>query len=212
MGPAFEVRGWARAGHSPQDCVRAASINAANGGSRRPRARRPIRIEFCAADILQRCSTTGDVPSESAVPPPRPPAQRHVSQVSRRTSSARRPGSSAAQRAEGVAPLPESAMRRGRSRALDRIAEAASAKGTWRRASGPDCGARLDHDRRSSCGCVAGLLDEPTSRRLRRGGRGRARGLRERMPADARATAVDMAPTFGWCVGAAGLPRVGFGS
>ena len=31
----------------------AASINAANGGSPQTARRRPIRIEFCAADILQ---------------------------------------------------------------------------------------------------------------------------------------------------------------
>ena len=41
--------------------------------------------------------------------------------------------------------------------------------------------------------CVGGLLDEPTSRRLRREAEEELAAFGERMPADARAMAVDMA-------------------
>ena len=188
-------------GHSPQDCV--------------SRHRSMLR--------------TADRPDHaSSADPDRVLRRRHPSPV-RRLATCRRSrstrGRSAATRkpslgshiervvsrlialrgTEGVAPLPESAIDLA-VQALDRIAEAArKARGDEREA----LIAELDSIDRGLMRCVAGLLDEPTSRRLRREAEEELAVFGERMPADARATAVELA-YLRLVRETARLPRVAF--
>ena len=150
--------------------------------------RRPIRIEFCADDILQLFDdwrrAVGVAPPEAASAPTRKPSLRGT---------------------EGVAPLPESTIDEA-VQALDRIGEGArKARGDERQA----LIAELESIDRGLVQSVAGLLDEPTSRRLRREAEEELAAFGERMPAGARATAVEMA-YLRLVRETARLPRVAF--
>jgi len=202
VGPAFEeVRRWARQGIPLKIAFRGIDQCCERRIAQTTR-RRPIRIEFCAADILQLFDdwrrAVGVAPPEAASAATRKPSlASHIERVVSRLIALRG--------TEGVARLPESAIDEA-VQALDRIAEAARrARGDERQA----LIAELESIDRGLMRCVAGVLDEPTSRRLRREAEEELAAFGERMPADARATAVDMA-YLRLVRETARLPRVAF--
>jgi hypothetical protein len=202
VGPAFEeVRGWARQGIPLKIAFRGIDQCCERRIAQTTR-RRPIRIEFCADDILQLFDdwrrAVGVAPPEAASAPTRKPSlASHIERVVSRLIALRG--------TEGVAPLPESAIDEA-VQALDRIGEGArKARGDERQA----LIAELESIDRGLVQSVAGLLDEPTSRRLRREAEEELAAFGERMPAGARATAVEMA-YLRLVRETARLPRVAF--
>jgi hypothetical protein len=202
VGPAFEeVRGWARQGIPLKIAFRGIDQCCERRVAQTTR-RRPIRIEFCAADILQlfddwRRAVGVAAPDAASAPTRKPSLAAHIERVVSRLIALRG--------TEAVAPLPESAIDEA-VQALDRIAEGArKARGDERQA----LIAELESIDRGLVHLVAGLVDEPTSRRLRREAEEELAAFGERMPADARATAVEMA-YLRLVREAARLPRVAF--
>jgi hypothetical protein len=202
VGPAFEeVRGWARQGiplkiafRGIDQCCERRSIASTR--------RRPVRIEFCAADILQIFDdwrrAVGVAPADPTAGPTRKPSlASHVERVVARLIALR--GS------EGTAPLPDGVIDE-TVQALDRISEAS------RKARGDERHALIEElasiDRRLVA-LVVSLLDEATSRRLRREAEEELAAFGERMPREARTTAVEMA-YLRLVREAARLPRVAF--
>ena len=131
VGPAFEeVRGWARQGIPLKIAFRGIDQCCERRIAQTTR-RRPIRIEFCAADILQLFDdwrrAVGVAPPEAASAATRKPSlASHIERVVSRLIALRG--------TEGVAPLSEGAIDEA-VQALDRIAEAARrARGDERQA------------------------------------------------------------------------------
>jgi len=202
VGPAFEeVRGWARQGIPLKIAFRGIDQCCERRIAQTTR-RRPIRIEFCAADILQLFDdwrrAVGVAPPEVGSTPARKPSlAAHIERVVSRLIALRG--------TEAVAPLPETAIDEA-VQALDRIAEGA------RKARGDDRQAliaALESIDRELVQLAAARLDEPTSRRLRREAEEELTAFGERMPADARAAAAEMA-YLRLVREAARLPRVAF--
>jgi hypothetical protein len=186
VGPAFEeVRGWARQGIPLKIAFRGIDQCCERYVAKGTR-RRPIRIEFCAADILELFDdwrrAVGVAPIDAPASPTRKPSlASHVERVVARLIALR--GS------EGGAPLPGSAIDEA-VQALDRIAdESQKARGAEREALIAEL-ASID---RGLLALVAGSLDEATCGRLRREAEEELAAFGERMPPDARAAAIDAA-------------------
>jgi hypothetical protein len=202
VGPAFEeVRGWARRGIPlklafrgiDQCCERRWAANA---------RRRPVRIEFCAADILQlfddwqrAVGVTSAGSSETASR--KPSLAAHIERVVARLIALRG--------IEGSAALPENSIENAVS-ALDRISERSrKARGDERQGLIAEL-ALID---RELVALVAGVLDDATAERLRGEAEAELAAFGERMPPEARAAAVEMA-YLRLVREAARLPRVAF--
>ena len=183
VGPAFEeVRRWATQGIPLKIAFRGidqcCERHLAKGGRRRP-----VRIEFCAADILALFDdwrrAVGVTPVEEAVNPGRRPSlAAHVERVVARLIGLRGQ--------EGVA-LPGQTIDEAVA-ALDRIADASrKARGEERDALVVEL-ASIDRDLVQR---VAAGLDEAASRRLRAEAEEELAAFGARMPSDARAAAVE---------------------
>jgi hypothetical protein len=185
VGPAFEeVRGWAQQGIPLKIAFRGIDQCCERYLAKGPR-RRPIRIEFCAADILGLFDdwrrAVGVAPVDAAAPSRKPSLSSHVERVVARLIAMRG--------IEGAAPLPGSAIEEA-VRALDRIADRSrKARGEERERLIAEL-ATIDH---GLLQLVAGSLDEATSGRLRREAEEELAAFGERMPPGARAAAVDAA-------------------
>jgi hypothetical protein len=186
VGPAFEeVRGWARQGIPLKIAFRGIDQCCERRLANSTR-RRPVRIEFCAADIQQLFDdwrrAVGVAPADAPAAPARKPSlASHVERVVSRLIALRG--------IEGATPLPESAIDDA-VRALDRIAGASQkARGEAR----DGLIAELASIDRGLVQLVAGSLDEPTAGRLRREAEEELAAFGQRMPAEARAGAVEMA-------------------
>ena len=202
VGPAFEeVRGWAKQG-IPMKIVfrgidRCCERYLASGSRRRP-----IRIEFCAADILDQFDDwrravgvgTADEPSSGRR---KQSLASHVERVVARLIALRG--------TEGADPLPEPAIDEA-VRVLDRISDASrKARGEERDALIAELAA-LD---RGLLELVAGALHPAVSERLRREAEEELAVFGERMPPHARAAAVEAA-YMRLVRESARLPRVAF--
>jgi hypothetical protein len=186
VGPAFEeVRGWARQGIPLKIALRGIDQCCERFLAKGPR-RRPVRIEFCAADILELFDdwrrAVGVAPPDDALPTTRKPSlASHVERVVTRLIGLRGP--------EGTAPLPAGTVDDA-VLSLDRIADAArTARGEARDA----LIAELDSIDRDLIQQVAGAIDPATAGRLRREAEEELAAFGQRMPADARAAAVEAA-------------------
>jgi hypothetical protein len=161
-----------------------------------------MRIEFCAADILQlfddwqrAVGVTSQVSSSRTSR--KQSLASHVERVVARLIALRG--------IEGAAPLPESAIDEV-VHALDRISERSrKARGDERRGLIEEL-ASIDQD---LVGRVAGLLDDATTQRLRREAEEELASFGERMPPDARVEAMEKA-YLRLVREAAGLPRIAF--
>ena len=186
VGPAFEeVRGWATQGIPMKIVFRGIDQCCERHAARGPR-RRPVRIEFCAADVLalfddwRRAVGLSD-PGEPAGVARKPSLASHVERVIARLVALRS--------MEGAAPLPGNAIDAA-VQALDRICEASrKARGADREALIAEL-ASID---RELLELVAGSLDQATSGSLRREAEEELGVFGERMPPDARAAAVTAA-------------------
>jgi hypothetical protein len=186
VGPAFEeVRGWARQGVPLKIAFRGIDQCCERYFAKGTR-RRPIRVEFCAADILDLFDdwrrAVGVAPVEAPASPVRKQSlASHVERVVSRLIAVRGQ--------EGAAPLPGPAIDEA-VRALDRIASVSrKARGEEREAILAEL-ASID---RGLLRLVAGSLDEPTAGRLRREAEEELATFGARMPPDARAAAVEAA-------------------
>ena len=185
VGPAFEeVRRWATQGIPLKIAFRGidqcCERHLAKGGRRRP-----VRIEFCAADILALFDdwrrAVGVTPVEEPVNPGRRPSlAAHVERVVARLIGLRGQ--------EGAA-LPGQTIDEAVA-ALDRIADASrKARGEARDALVVEL-ASIDRDLVHR---VADALDESASRRLRAEAEEELAAFGARMPSDARTAAVEAA-------------------
>ena len=185
VGPAFEeVRRWATQGIPLKIAFRGidqcCERHVARGGRRRP-----VRVEFCAADILSLFDdwrrAVGVTPAEESVSPGRKPSlATHVERVVSRLIGLRGQ--------EGAA-LPGQTIDEAVA-ALDRIADASrKARGEERDALVAELAA-IDRDLVQR---VAGGLDEAASQRLRAEAEEELAAFGARMPSDARAAAVEAA-------------------
>jgi hypothetical protein len=202
VGPAFEeVRGWARRGIPLKIAFRGIDQCCERRLATSTR-RRPVRIEFCAADILQLFDdwqrAVGVVSQDgSSATGRKQSVASHVERVVARLIALRG--------IEGAAPLPETAIEEA-VHALDRISERSrKARGDDRRALIEEL-ASIDRD---LVRLVAGLLDDTTSERLRQEAEEELARFGERMPLDARAAAVELA-YLRLVREAARLPRIAF--
>jgi hypothetical protein len=202
VGPAFEeVRGWARRGIPLRIAFRGIDQCCERRLATATR-RRPVRIEFCAADILQLFDdwqrAVGIAPAETISAASRKPSLgSHIERVVARLVALRG--------IEGAAPLPEGVIEEA-VRKLDRISESASkARGDERQTLISELAA-IDRDLLE---LVAGLLDDATSQRLRREADDELVAFGERMPSDVRAAALEMA-FLRLVREAARLPRIAF--
>ncbi len=202
VGPAFEeVRGWARQGIPIKIVCRGIDQCCERHAARGPR-RRPVRIEFCAADVLAmfddwRRAVGVGVADEPAGNARKPSLASHVERVVARLIALRS--------MEGAAPLPGSAIDAA-VQALDRISEASrKARGADREALIAEL-ASID---RALLELVAGSLDQARSGSLRREAEEELAAFGERMPPDARAAAVNAA-YMRLVRESARLPRVAF--
>jgi hypothetical protein len=203
VGPAFEeVRGWARRGIPLKIAFRGIDQCCERRMANSTR-RRPIRIEFCAVDILQlfddwqRAVGVSAAPETESPPSRKPSLASHIERVVARLIALRG--------IEGAAPVPESAIEEA-VRALDRISGTAQkARGDQRQTLVAEL-ATIDQN---LVQLVAGLLDDETSQRLRREAEEELAAFGTRMPPDAKAAAVEMA-YLRLVREAARLPRVAF--
>ena len=197
VGPAFEeVRAWAQQGVPLKIAFRGIDRCCERYFSKGPR-RRPLRIEFCAADILELFDDWRRAVGVGPVETPRVAARKpslasHVERVVAKLIALR-------------AALPQGAVDNA-VRALDRIgAVAQKARGEVREA----LVAELTSIDRGLLETVAASLDELTSARLRREAEEELAPFGQRMPPEARATALEAA--YGRLVReSARLPRVAF--
>ena len=202
VGPAFEeVRGWAKQG-IPMKIVFRGIDRCCERYLARGRRRRPIRIEFCAADILDQFDEwrravgvgAADEPSRS---PRKTSLASHVERVVARLI--------ALKGTDGADPLPGAVIEE-TVRALDRISDASrKARGEQREALIAELAA-VD---RGLLERVAGALSPAVSERLRREAVEELAGFGERMPPQARAAAVEAA-YMRLVRESARLPRVAF--
>jgi hypothetical protein len=184
VGPAFEeVRGWATQGIPLKLVYRGIDQYCERHAARSTR-RRPVRIEFCSADILAlfddwRRAVGAAAADQPAAPGRKPSLVAHVERVVARLIAMRG--------VEGVAPLPEPVIG-GAVQALDRIADASrTARGDAREALIAEL-ASLDRDLLDH---VVRSLDDGTSTRLRREAVEELAVFGERMPQEARSAAVE---------------------
>jgi hypothetical protein len=183
VGPAFEeVRGWVRQGIPLKIAFRGIDQCCERRLTTSTR-RRPIRIEFCAADILQLFDdwrrAVGVAPAENTSSSRKPSLASHVERVVTRLIALRG--------VEGAAPLPGNTIDDAVG-ALDRIAAASrTARGSERDA----LIAELESIDRNLIQLVAGALDAATSGRLRREAEEELAAFGQRMPPNVYATAVE---------------------
>jgi hypothetical protein len=183
VGPAFEeVRGWVRQGIPLKIAFRGIDQCCERRLTTSTR-RRPIRIEFCATDILQLFDdwrrAVGVAPAESTSSSRKPSLASHVERVVTRLIALRG--------VEGAAPLPGNTIDDAVG-ALDRIAAASrTARGSERDA----LIAELESIDRNLIQLVAGALDAATSGRLRREAEEELAAFGQRMPPNVYATAVE---------------------
>jgi hypothetical protein len=183
VGPAFEeVRGWVRQGIPLKIAFRGIDQCCERRLTTSTR-RRPIRIEFCATDILQLFDdwrrAVGVAPAESTSSSRKPSLASHVERVVTRLIALRG--------VEGAAPLPGNTIDDAVG-ALDRIAAASrTARGSERDA----LIAELESIDRNLIQLVAGALDAATSARLRREAEEELAAFGQRMPPNVYATAVE---------------------
>ena len=202
VGPAFEeVRGWARQG-IPMKIVFRAIDQCCERHAARGQRRRPVRIEFCAADVLalldewRRAVGIGDA-GEPGGKVRTPSLASHVERVVARLIALRS--------MEGAAPLPGTTIDAA-VQALDRISESS------RKARGADREgliAELASIDRALLELVAGSLDKAVADSLHREAEEELVVFGERMPPEARAAAVNaayMRLVREW----ARLPRIAF--
>jgi hypothetical protein len=202
VGPAFEeVRGWAKVGIPLKLVFRGIDQYCERQAGRSTR-RRPVRIEFCAADVLTLFDDWRRAVGVTATDQPagtgrKPSLAAHVQRVVARLIAMRG--------IEGGAPLPAGTVERA-VQALDRIADASrTARGDARDAMIVELAA-LDADLLQ---LVSRSLDETTSKRLRREAEEELAAFGERMPPEARSAAVQGAYlrlVREWT----GLPRVAY--
>jgi hypothetical protein len=202
VGPAFEdVRGWARQGIPLKIAFRGIDQCCERYFAKGPR-RRPVRIEFCAADILELFDdwrrAVGVAPVEAPASPSRKPSlASHVERVIARLIALRG--------AEGAATLPAAAVDEAVA-ALDRIA------GSSRKARGQEREALIGELAAIDRGLLqlaAGSLDEASAARLRREADEELAAFGDRMPPDVRASAAEAA-YLRLVRESARLPRVAF--
>jgi hypothetical protein len=186
VGPAFEeVRGWARQGIPLKIAFRGIDQCCERHFAKAAR-RRPVRIEFCAADILELFDdwrrAVGVAPADTSAGPTRKPSlAAHVDRVVARLIAL--PGIDGARR------LPPSAIDDA-VQALDRIAAASrKARGEERDALVTELAA-LD---RRLVELAAGSLDAAASARLRREADEELAAFGARMPPEARAASAEAA-------------------
>lgn len=203
VGPAFEeVRGWAEQGVPLKIALRGIDQCCERYFAKGPR-RRPIRIEFCAADILELFDDwrrAVGVMSQALpeTPTPRKPSLvSHVERVVTRLLALRT--------IEEAAPLPGEVVD-DTVAALDRISgQSKNARGEQREALIEELAA-LDA---RLLALVAGSLDAPIAARLRREAEEELAPFGQRISPEARAAAVEAA-YLRLVRDAARLPRIRF--
>jgi hypothetical protein len=201
VGPAFEeVRGWARQGVPLRIALRGIDQCCERYAARGPR-RRPIRLEFCAADILALFDdwrrAVGVMPAGEPDARKKPSLAAHVERVVSRLVALRG--------VDGATALPGGAVD-GAVSALDRVAAAArTARGEERTALVDELSA-ID---RNLLQLVAQAQDDDVAARLRREAEAELAAFGERMPAEVRAAAIEAAYVR-LVREAARLPRIAF--
>jgi hypothetical protein len=189
VGPAFElVSGWAAAGVPLKVAFQGIDRCCARLEARGPR-RRPVRIEFCEADVLdafddwRRAVGVSAISAEegSAAPARKPPLAAHIERVIARLANVRGPGTS-------EAPVPrhlEVAIRE-----LEQIAASASKARGETRAAIVSRLARMDDELMMA---VVSQLDGRQAEQLRAEAGEELSAFGGRMPPDARARATQAA-------------------
>jgi hypothetical protein len=190
VGPAFElVSGWAAAGVPLKVAFQGIDRCCARLEARGPR-RRPVRIEFCEADVLdafddwrRAVGVPASAPEEGGeTPAPRKPAlAAHVERVIARLAHARGPGTSspplhrhlddAIRELEGIAASAPRARGEARAAIIDRLA-------------------RMDDELMTA---VIGQLDASRAEQLRAEAGQELAAFGSRMPPDARTKAIEAA-------------------
>jgi hypothetical protein len=186
VGPAFdEVRGWAERGIPLKIAFRGSDQCCERYVAKGPR-RRPVRIEFCAADILElfddwRRAVGVSPESEQPAPARKPRLAAHIERVVARLIAVR--GS------EGAVSLPAGAIDEAVG-VLDAVAEQSRhAKGEAREG----LIARLTELDARILRLAADSLDATTSERLRKEADEELAPFGQRMPPEARAAALEAA-------------------
>jgi hypothetical protein len=186
VGPAFDqVRDWAERGIPLKIAFRGIDQCCERYVAKGPR-RRPVRIEFCAADILELFDDWRRAVGVSAEPAAAAPARKprlaaHVERVVARLIAARG--------AEGAASLPAGAVDEA-VRVLDAVAEQSHrARGEARDALVE----RLAELDARLLRTAAESLDEGTAAKLRQEAEEELAAFGQRMPPEARAAAVEAA-------------------
>jgi hypothetical protein len=202
VGPAFEeVRGWARQGIPLKIVLRGIDQCCERHFAKGPR-RRPIRVEFCAADVLALFDdwrrAIGVAPEDAPAGAARKPSlASHVERVVSRLIALRTNA--------GTASVPAAWIEE-TVRALDRIGESSrKARGEEREALVAEL-ASLDV---ALMRLAAAALDDETAGRLRREAEEELAAFGARMPSDVRAAAVEAA-YLRLVRESARLPRVAF--
>ena len=202
VGPAFEqVRGWAAQGVPLKIALRGIDLCCERLSAKGPR-RRPVRIEFCAADILElfddwRRAVGVEAAGPAPVPPRKSSLPSHVERVVSRLIALRS--------VEGAAPLP-SWLVDDTVRALDQIRERAhGAKGDQRDALIDELAA-LDA---RLVGAAAAALEPSRAAALRREADEELAPFGQRIAPEARAAALEAAYLRLVREGAR-LPRISF--
>jgi hypothetical protein len=190
VGPAFElVSGWAAAGVPLKVAFQGIDRCCARLEARGPR-RRPVRIEFCDADVLDAFDDwrrAVGVPATSAEEGSAAPAARksplaaHIERVIARLANVRGPGTSEAQLPRHL----EAAIRE-----LEQIAASASRARGEARAAIISRLARMDDELMTA---VLSQLDGRQAGQLRAEAGDELSAFGERMPPDARAKATEAA-------------------
>jgi hypothetical protein len=184
-GPAFEqVCGWATMGVPLKIAYRGIDQYCERYYARGPR-RRPVRIEFCEADILELFDSwrraigvsAGEVDAGADAPPRKPPLAAHIERVIARLASVRAAGN----RSPGFDDAVDSSVRE-----LERLAgDARQARGDQR----ARIITRLSDLDRALMDAAVREVDAPTSAALRREADAELAPFGTRMAPDARAQA-----------------------
>jgi hypothetical protein len=204
VGPAFElVSGWAAAGVPLKVALLGIDRCCARLEARGPR-RRPVRIEFCEADVLDAFDawrravgvTAGSTDAAGDGPPPRkPPLAAHIERAIARLANAR-----------GVAPA-ATALQRHLEQAIRDLEQVAPSAGRARGEARAEIVSRLSRlDDELLSAAVAGL-DRERAEQLRAEAGDELAGFGNRMPAEARARAIESA-FLRLVREAAGLPTI----